>query len=517
LNQLRRIQNSKIANMGVDCSVNTIHTVREDYSRMRDLELIGLYEIAKLAGVSPPAVANWRTRFDDFPKPLVDLKSGPVFRKLDVQQWLNRRKGEGNVGNDATRIGLRLLELESGIASNIDDQNSAELVDYEVSRATGQSARLAMLIRGQDVIEDETRLKKIAAIELGIHPAEYTVAKRLLMDADLIEERTTKSGKSVINEKVNRLNHADNYRRIGDLWLAGDDKTHKEEALIYTFDEVVQSPQEIAKIGAIRDLNRTDRNAVIELAINAGIWDSVDEAKRVYYSPLLWDVNRSKLAAFLQTANDTSFGEVLRKMKRPGTDLTRTRDPLMIQAISGGILPSYRVNSTGGERLYSFAPYSGGMLSSDSERTILDKARALVSCLRYGSEAATITKIRNPLWILNALMDPSRSHRLNPHSELKLQYGMLVAKQLGRVISTNNGRFMFELIPTEDNLRASAIAKELLSVGEIMGAKDPEADAALHLVSGTIEQPLREVNIARKKRPARSDELADLVERLQSV
>jgi hypothetical protein len=33
-----------------------------------------------------------------------------------------------------------------------------------------------MLIRGQDVIEDEQRLKKIAAHELGIHPAEYTVA-----------------------------------------------------------------------------------------------------------------------------------------------------------------------------------------------------------------------------------------------------------------------------------------------------------------------------------------------------
>ena len=46
-----------------------------------------------------------------------------------------------------------------------------------------------MMIRGQDVIEDEQRLKKIAAIELGIHPAEYTAAKRFLQAADLIEER----------------------------------------------------------------------------------------------------------------------------------------------------------------------------------------------------------------------------------------------------------------------------------------------------------------------------------------
>lgn len=428
-----------------------------------------------------------------------------------------QQKGKANqMGNDATRIGLRLLELECGIASNI-DQASPELVDYELSRATGQSARLAMLIRGQDVIDDETRLKKIAAMELGIRPAEYTVAKRFLMEADLIEERTTKSGKSVLNEKVNRLDHADNYRRIGELWLHGEDKSHKEEALIYTFDEVVQEPTEIVRVDAIRELNKVDRGAVIELATNAGVWDSVDESRRIYYSPLLWDVNRDKLAQFLQIAKNTPFKKVLNRIKRAGTDLTGTQDPLVLQAISGGILPSYSVKSTGGERLYSFTPYTGGLLSSETEKTVLDKARALVSCLRYGSEAATITKIRNPQWILNALMDPSRNHRLNPHSELKLQYGMLVAKQLGRVIATNNGRYMFELIPTDDNLRACSIARELLSIGEVMGAKDPEADAALHLVNGSIQQPLREVTIARQRRPARADELADLVERLQSV
>jgi hypothetical protein len=485
---------------------------------MNDSDLIGIYEIAGLAGVSPPAVVNWRTRSNDFPKPVVELKSGPVFRRRDIEYWLKRRNGEGqSMGSDGVRIGLRLLEFECGVAANIDDTNSAELVDYELSRSAGQSARLAMLIRGQDVIEDEQRLKKIAAIELGIHPAEYNVAKRLLMEVDLIEERTTRSGKNVINEKVNRLNHADNYKRVGELWLMRGGKSHKEDALVHTFDEIVQSPRDITTIDAIRELGRADRSAVLELATNAGVLDTVDEAKRVFYSPLLWDVNRENLAAFLATARGTAFSTVLQKTSKPGTDFTRTKDPLVIQAITGGVLPSYRVLSTGGERLYSFTPYTGGMLTSDTEKVILDKARALVSCLRYGSEAATITRIKNPLWILSALMDAKRGHRLSPHSELKLQYGMLVAKQIGRVIATSSNRYMFELIPTDDNLRACAIAGELLSTGELMGEKDRDASAALHLVNGSIQQPLREVKIARKRRPARSDELADLVERLQSV
>jgi hypothetical protein len=419
---------------------------------------------------------------------------------------------------DSLRIGLRLLEFECGVHANVDDSHSAELVDYEMSRTAGQSARLAMLIRGQDVIEDERRLKKVAAIELGMTPPEYEAAKQMLIEIDLIEERTTRLGKRVLNEKVNRLNHADNYRRVGELWLNRSCRTPKEEALIYTIDQVVQAPAEVDQIDALHDLKRPDREAVLELGASSALIDSVDEARRIYFSPLLWDVSPKKLAGFLKKANATSFSALLSKARiKPGMDFTASDDTLITQAISGGILPSYRVNSTGGLRIYGFAPYTGGVLSSDEEKTILDKARALVACLRYGSEAATITRIINPLWILNAITDASRNYRLKPHSELKLQYGMLIGKQLGRIIQTGNGRYIFELIATDDNLRACAIAKELLSSGEVMGEKDPGANASLHLVNGRIEHPLREVRIARKKRAARADELADLIEQLQEV
>jgi hypothetical protein len=53
--------------------------------------LIGIFEIAELANVSAPAVANWRKRFPDFPTPLAELKSGPVFSESDVKLWLARR------------------------------------------------------------------------------------------------------------------------------------------------------------------------------------------------------------------------------------------------------------------------------------------------------------------------------------------------------------------------------------------------------------------------------------------
>jgi hypothetical protein len=417
---------------------------------------------------------------------------------------------------DRTRIGLRLLEFETGVASNIDDTNSAELVDYYASRTAGQAARLAMLIRGQDVIEDQTKLKKIAALELGMTVPEFAAAKRFLEDADLVEDKVTRTGKPVLVEKVERLNHAENYRRVGDLWLVGKDHSQKEEAIIHALDQVVSSPAELNTVDPLRQLPPSDRNAVLEVGGNAGILEVIQD-RQILYTPLLWDVNPKKLAEFLKAANRTAFQQVVSTIRaKAGTDVTTTMDSVVLQAIQGGILPSYRVNSTAGERIYSFAPYLGSLLASDEEKTILDKARAIVASLRYGNEAATITRIRQPILILNKLTDASRSYRIGPHSELKQQYGMLVSKQIGRVIAARNGRYYFELIPSKDNLRACRIAAELITTGENVGEKDPGTDAAILLVSGTITHPLREVRVAKRKRSARADELADLVDQLRS-
>jgi hypothetical protein len=66
---------------------------------MVEANLIGVFEIAERAGVTASAVANWRKRFSDFPAPLAELKSGPVFAESQIKKWLARREmaGEGNL------------------------------------------------------------------------------------------------------------------------------------------------------------------------------------------------------------------------------------------------------------------------------------------------------------------------------------------------------------------------------------------------------------------------------------
>jgi hypothetical protein len=59
-----------------------------DQSNMIEIHNIGgVVELAKILGVSPACVSNWRARHADFPKPLVELAMGPVYSISQVRYW----------------------------------------------------------------------------------------------------------------------------------------------------------------------------------------------------------------------------------------------------------------------------------------------------------------------------------------------------------------------------------------------------------------------------------------------
>lgn len=115
-----------------------VHSVNDGHS---DKDLLGIAEVAGLAGVSRQAVANWRARTEDFPAAVVELQSGPVFKLSEIKRWLRKKKGarvaqiistinlKGGVGKSTTTVALaEIAAAELGkrvLVIDLDPQTNA--------------------------------------------------------------------------------------------------------------------------------------------------------------------------------------------------------------------------------------------------------------------------------------------------------------------------------------------------------------------------------------------------------
>lgn len=113
------------------------------------MELMGISEIAQMAGVSRQVVSNWRTRSKNFPAPVAELSSGPVWLKEHIENWLRAKEGKmakvisfinlkGGVGKTTTTVAIaEFLALEHQkrvLVVDLDPQTNATiaLIDEEI-------------------------------------------------------------------------------------------------------------------------------------------------------------------------------------------------------------------------------------------------------------------------------------------------------------------------------------------------------------------------------------------------
>mgnify|MGYP001430146551 CR=1 FL=1 len=92
-------------------------------------ELVGIGEIAEMAGVSRQAVVNWRVRAADFPIPVTELASGPIFRRSQIRSWLKRNKRN----TPMTHV-ISMINLKGGVAKTTTSVALAEVFSAEMQK-----------------------------------------------------------------------------------------------------------------------------------------------------------------------------------------------------------------------------------------------------------------------------------------------------------------------------------------------------------------------------------------------
>ena len=88
--------------------------------------LLGISEIAEMAvpPVTKQAVSNWRVRYDDFPRPVETLQSGPVWDADVIKAWLDAKAGHSPVV-------ISFINLKGGVAKTTTSVAVAEILAKE--------------------------------------------------------------------------------------------------------------------------------------------------------------------------------------------------------------------------------------------------------------------------------------------------------------------------------------------------------------------------------------------------
>jgi len=398
------------------------------------------------------------------------------------------------------KTGLRAQDVQTSVQ---DVELGPLNAETKHIRLVGMAERLAIHIRGADVINDYRRLEYIASQfgidSLGVLPEVLKVLQGLGW------VRVDNTGpEPKVEETVPYF--TDIYTTAGTYFQASK-PSEIETATLAVCDALASSPTTKEQLLKSLGIDEKAYRTIVDIGKSGKFIDEYHSPAikaPVLYSPLFWVENPAKLDALsglLQKYGADDICRALAKVRSyPGLPLPdavlassqqlQRDDGIARELIRRGILLAPDVTSHSGRKTFAFTPHIGIPVE---RKMVLEKAMAILACIRYGEHFGAITRIKFPVDIIDRLLAPP--HRIGSHTEIRRQYALLVGRGMGKSFPdrANPGRFYFQLVAIDENLQACRLARDLLSAGDLVQDKGLSLDlqrALLH-PGGSYEEAVR--------------------------
>ena len=353
--------------------------------------------------------------------------------------------------------GLRCQDVHAGLRGV--DPNSAPIAGLSDTRIVGMAASVATVIRGRDVIPDAQVLKIVAADQLDVDPLAFEQVISILEAAGFVEDVQRQGG------KIRRFTetvpfHQDLYEGLGDIWSERS-PTQIEEELVATIDRLAAGPVAQEDLVTEVGLDRKSYPQLMEIGTKTELVKRIDSVDGpIIYSPFHGFENPEALLEILARHGPARFQEEFGQVRSyQGLPLDDTKYPALADAVGRGLLMAPAVQRPDkAEQAFVCAPYLPDHAIFTVKKTVLDKALAVVSCVRCGQHFGGSTPIGNPGAILDALLE---GRALKAHSSHRRQYQILFRMQV-MDFEPSGDWVRPSLIDTEDNSEAVRIARDLI-------------------------------------------------------
>jgi hypothetical protein len=353
-------------------------------------------------------------------------------------------------------------------------------VYYKKTLLIGKVAALAMHLRGLLYVEDYSQLE-YAAASLGISSLELPVVLNELQEVDFIS--IVRSAKIIRRIDIRVPEFRSGYTDLGERWRQLQ-PSEVEQASVNILNQLYSGPLDKVVLLKSIGLDPTQESIMVDV-MESGLLVATQtvDGQPLMYTPLAVDGNPTVYLQWAKKFPDEvaqAIGILKSYQGIPLNDPKLSSNIALNDAISTGVLMPVEVDGATGVQRFVFAPHGG---LSQEENIIMDKARAILACVRYGQKFASGRPIKYPRLILERLRDQKRFKR--GHPDLLSQYGLLAEKFIGHPVDEGSGRWNFEVDDTEDNVQALDVALEMLEHGESPSARiDLEAQKALLSSSG---------------------------------